>query len=414
MNFPPPTERQARLIWLGLTGLAVAVLLGLLAALIWGLNELLRLLSPVLWPLAVAGVLAYLLDPVVDLLESRGLPRPRAIVAVFGFALVLVAAISASIIPPLVTQTRQLAVRIPIYAAQVEHRAENWINNPPQLLRRFLERTTQPQTTAQNTPPSAQTPPAITTNQPPAPLLTSTNAPSLLKGTLGKENLETAANWLAEALSSIGSWLFGRFGIWLGALVGIALVPVYTFYFLLEKRGISSRWTDYLPLADSSFKNELVFVLSSINNYLIAFFRGQVLVALCDGTLYGIGFFIAGIPYALLIGVMAVFLVMIPFIGSIITCIAALVIALVSFGDWKHPLYVLLVFGIVQALDSLIISPRIMGGRVGLHPITIIIAVMVGTTLLGGLLGGILAIPLTAALRVLMFHYVWKRPQIPS
>ena len=57
MNFPPPTERQARLIWLGLTGLAVAVLLGLLAALIWGLNELLRLLSPVLWPIAVAGVL---------------------------------------------------------------------------------------------------------------------------------------------------------------------------------------------------------------------------------------------------------------------------------------------------------------------------------------------------------------------
>jgi predicted PurR-regulated permease PerM len=111
---------------------------------------------------------------------------------------------------------------------------------------------------------------------------------------------------------------------------------------------------------------------------------------------------------------MAVFLVMIPFLGSIITCIAALVIALVSYGDWKHPLYVLLVFGVVQALDSLVISPRIMGGRVGLHPITIIIAVMVGTTLLGGLLGGILAIPLTAALRVLMFHYVWKRPTTQS
>ena len=78
----------------------------------------------------------------------------------------------------------------------------------------------------------------------------------------------------------------------------MALVPVYAFYFLLEKRGISSRWTDYLPVADSGFKNELVFVLNSINNYLITFFRGQVLVAICDGMLYGTGFLIIGLPYA--------------------------------------------------------------------------------------------------------------------
>jgi predicted PurR-regulated permease PerM len=70
---------------------------------------------------------------------------------------------------------------------------------------------------------------------------------------------------------------------------------------------------------------------------------------------------------------------------------------------------VLVVFGIAQTLEGLVISPKIMGGRVGLHPLTIIVAVMVGTTLLGGLLGGILAIPLTAALRVLMFRYIWKR-----
>ncbi len=106
---------------------------------------------------------------------------------------------------------------------------------------------------------------------------------------------------------------------------------------------------------------------------------------------------------------MAVFLTMIPFLGAIVTCCTALVIALVQFGDWLHPLLVLAVFGLVQALEGLVISPRIMGGRVGLHPVTIIIAVMVGTTLLGGLLGGILAIPLTAALRVVMFRYVWKR-----
>jgi predicted PurR-regulated permease PerM len=85
-----------------------------------------------------------------------------------------------------------------------------------------------------------------------------------------------------------------------------------------------------------------------------------------------------------------------------------LVVALVQFGDWLHPLLVVAVFAVVQTLESLVVSPKIMGDRVGLHPLTIIIAVMVGTTLLGGLLGGILAIPLTAALRVIMFRYVWK------
>jgi predicted PurR-regulated permease PerM len=245
--------------------------------------------------------------------------------------------------------------------------------------------------------------------------INSTNAPpAITGGSIDKETLQTATGWLTQVLPRIGQWLFGQVGrvaSWFGVLVGLALIPVYTFYFLLEKQGISSRWTDYLPVADSRFKNELVFVLNSVNNYLISFFRGQVLVAICDGVLYGIGFLIVGLPYALLIGATAIVLTMIPFLGAIVTCVTALVIALIQFGDWLHPFLVLLVFGCVQRLEGLVISPRIMGGRVGLHPLTIIIAVMVGTTLLGGLLGGILSIPLTAALRVVMFRYIWKRPQ---
>ena len=115
------------------------------------------------------------------------------------------------------------------------------------------------------------------------------------------------------------------------------------------------------------------------------------------------------LPYAFLLGVLATVLTMIPFLGAITTCVLALVIAFVQFGDWLHPVLVLAVFAVVQTLEGLVISPKIMGERVGLHPLTIIIAVMVGTTLLGGLLGGILAIPLTAALRVVMFRYVWRK-----
>ncbi len=210
------------------------------------------------------------------------------------------------------------------------------------------------------------------------------------------------AHYLPKAFSYVAAWF--------GILVGLALVPIYAFYLLIEKRGIQSKWTNYLPVKDSAFKDELVFILQSINDYLIAFFRGQVLVAICDGILYGIGFLLIGLPYAILLGVAAMVLTIMPFIGAIVIFVTAMIIALVQFGDWKHPLLVLVVFVVVQVLEGVVISPRIMRGRVGLHPLTIIISVMVGTTLLGGLLGGVLAIPLTAVLRVLMSRYVWKRP----
>jgi predicted PurR-regulated permease PerM len=413
VKFPPPTERQARVIWLALTGLAVAALVALVVSLVWGLGHVLRMLSPVLWPIAVAGVIAYLLDPVVDFIERKGASRPRAILCVFGVALVIVAALFGSVVPQLINETRQLAVRIPAYAARVEQRSEYWLSHPPELVKRLLEREAGAKGSGGSAAAANEGAPAFPTNSPAPAAVESTDAPSFLGGTLDNESLQTATRWLAGALPKAGYWLFGQFGrvaSWFGFLAGMALVPVYTFYFLLEKRGISSRWTDYLPVADSGFKNELVFVLNSINNYLISFFRGQVLVAICDGILYGTGFLIIGLPYAVLIGAMAIVLTMIPYLGAIVTCITALVIAFVQFGDWQHPLLVLAVFGFVQTLEGLFISPRIMGGRVGLHPVTIIIAVMAGTTLLGGLLGGILAIPLTAALRVVMFRYVWKRP----
>ncbi|MEO5802699.1 MAG: AI-2E family transporter, partial [Verrucomicrobiota bacterium] len=82
--------------------------------------------------------------------------------------------------------------------------------------------------------------------------------------------------------------------------------------------------------------------------------------------------------------------------------------------DWLHPLLVLVIFGAVQLVEGFVISPKIIGDRVGLHPLTIIVAVLVGTTLMGGILGGVLAIPLTAALRTLMFRYVWKKRRVQN
>lgn len=411
MSFPPPSIRQARIIWLAVTGLAIALLVALLVALVWGAGQVIRELSPVLWPLAVAGVLAYLLDPLVDYLESRRVPRGRAILCVFALALCILAALFSSVVPRIVVESRDLISQIPGYVDRLQEKAEHWLTHPPDFVKRFLGKDWDAAPPSVVTLVTNETGVRILTNAPTSGL--STNTVTMLQNALGTGQFHNAADWAAKTLPKIGSWLFGQVS-WVasifGVLVGMALVPVYLFYFLLEKRSISSKWTDYLPVTKSAFKEEMVFVIKSINGYLIAFFRGQVLVAVCDGVLYAVGFLIIGLPYAVLLGALAVPLTMIPFLGAIITCLAALVIAFVQSGSWTQPALVLAVFGVVQGLEGAIVAPKIMGDRVNLHPVTIIVAVMAGTTLLGGLLGGILAIPLTAAWRVLMFRYVWRRP----
>src|ERR1044071_283969 len=99
MSFPPPTPKQARVIWAGITALAAAGIVAFIVGTIWGLGQVLSLLLPLLWPLAVAGVLAYLLDPLVDFIERRGVPRTRSILCVFALAAVIVLALFGSVVP---------------------------------------------------------------------------------------------------------------------------------------------------------------------------------------------------------------------------------------------------------------------------------------------------------------------------
>jgi predicted PurR-regulated permease PerM len=351
----------------------------LIAAGIWGLGKIVDLLSPVLWPLAVAAVLACLLTPVVNLLEAYKLPRAGAIVLVFVAALAVVFTVVASVIPQVVEETELLVAKVPEYSARLQSQISQLMAHPPAFLRHFL---------------------------PPPP------AGGETAGAPQTALLASASDWLKDNLPQMGSWLLKRLGklaSGFGLLAGLVLIPVYAYYFLLEQRVIERRWREYLPFGDSAAKNEVVFVCESISQYLVAFFRGQLLVAICDAVLYTIGFLSTGLNYAFLLGLSAVLLTMVPFLGAMTICVTALLLAFVQYGDWLHPVLVLGVFAVVQTLESLVISPKIMGNRVGLHPLIIIVAVMTGTTLLGGLLGGILAIPLAAALRVILARYVWKK-----
>ena len=412
MNIPPPTERQARILWFSLTALAVSILLGLIGLLLWGFGWVLDKLTVVLLPLALAAIIAYLLDPVVDLLEKR-FPRKRknarawSVLLVFLFGFILVAGMLATVVPRLIAETQDLIHRIPTYAEKTQTNVTEWLSKSPwpERVTKFFK-SSPPSTNQTNIATITNEVLVAETNQVPT-TATSTQPPSLQN-----EISQKIISWAARVLPEIGNWLLAqlqRAASWVGLFLGLLLVPVYAFYLLREKRDIERGWKDYLPFRESKAKEEAVFIISSINDSLIVFFRGQVLVALCTGTLLTISFFILGLNYALLLGVMAGLLGIIPYLGVAMSLIPAVTLAAVQFGDWLHPLLVLVIFGIVNMLEGLVISPKIIGDRVGLHPLTIIIAVMIGTTLMGGILGGVLAIPLTAALRAMMYRYVWKK-----
>ena len=376
MNIPPPTERQARILWLSLTSLGVGIMIALAGAILLGFGWVVQQLSSVLLPLAVAGILAFLLDPVVDFFQRRKMSRVGAIILVFLLVVGTVLVLLATIVPQIVVELADLAKNVPGLWDKAVERVKEWmqkISENPEWQARINAATAALEERAAEI------------------------------GTLVATKLPIISSWLFEKL--------GRAASLVGLLVGFALVPVYLFYFLLEKRGITGNWTQYVPIQESAAKRELVFFINSVSDALVVFFRGQVLVAMCVGTLTAIGFTLIGLNYGLLLGLMTGTLGIIPYLGVMMSFVPAVIIGIVQFGDWRVGL-VVGVFVIVQFLEGLVISPKIIGDRVGLHPLTIIIAVITGTTLLGGVVGGILAIPITAVLRALMFRYVWvKREQ---
>jgi predicted PurR-regulated permease PerM len=444
LNIPPPTPRQAGVIWFSLTTFALALSLALLALLLFGLAKLIQLLSPVIWPLAIGVVIAYLLSPVVNWLSHRGIPRLRAVILVFAVGLVLLLAALGSVVPRAILEARDLASQAPEYAVRMQKRIEQWINRPSSSLLRFIPAEWQRKledfrgprnesgTNSLHREPGSTDGHEANSIHASAPIPQPGPTPRDVGGTnmltllpvppadapwwvkaLDPRALRSVGTWVAAVAPDVFRWGLGQVGrvaSWFGLLAGLFLIPVYAFFFLLEEEAISRSWTDYLPVADPRMKAEVVFVLRSINEALIVFFRGQVLVALCDGVVYAVGFLLIGLPYALLVGLMASVVTIVPFLGAALTCGTALIISLVQFGDWQHPLLVLVVFAVVQINEGFVLQPKIIGSRVGLHPLAVIVALMVGTTLLGGVLGGLLAIPLTAALGVLMRRYLWKSP----
>ena len=443
MNQSYPTTFQKKILWRALTGVSISVLIILVISSIWLVSETLSYLQPVLIPVAVAGIIAYLLDPIVAWFQRRGMPRLRAVIYVFGSFFAASLLFLALIIPPIAEQIGNEAKRKKISYAiceKLEDLKENtWFRPVADYLTApvdpdYVPLTPEPtedtlaETAALEASPTelSVTEPSSATEQATAEEINETE--EVKEHSFGVPFTETRlgvalADNKEKILSTATAILTqgtGKLIGYIGLLVGMIMIPIYLYYFLTESASIKDNWHLYVPLKASKFKTEVVSTLQEINGYLIAFFRGQVLVAFIDGMLVGITLCIFCLPYGLVIGVLMAFLGVIPFIGNLICLIPACIIAFVHFSvaenqhilgssPWAYVGAVVAIFFIVQQINSLITAPKIVGDSVGLHPMTVIFSMLFWSLILGGFVGTLLAVPMTAAVKVIFVRYIWER-----
>ena len=410
-----PTAWQTRMLWSSLTGFAFAGLVSVIAGGMWVVAVGVGFLQPLLIPFAVSAVLAYLLEPVVTFLCRLRMTRTHAVVVIFAMIFVLISLFGIAVLPGVYRQSVEVARKVPVYSQKLQQKLPVWIDSMRDKLRDVGEmipsvrRTTPPNAT-----PPAPSDGAAALAPTPAP------APAPKRNPLDAESLNDYVDTqiaklqdqVPAILNSLGGILVRSIGGFLGVigfLLTAIIVPFCLWYFLKEGDQIKANWPDYLPLASSPFKNEVVAALTEINSYLVAFFRGQLIVSLIDGAIIGTALLILGLDFALPIGLMVLVLSLIPYIGIIICWVPAVLIATLQFGDWQHPLWVTIIFVAAQQFEGFFVTPRVVGETVGLHPLMVILGVVGWSLVFGGVLGALLAVPLSATLKVLLGRYVWSR-----
>jgi predicted PurR-regulated permease PerM len=422
-------------MWAALTAFFVVLLIIIVGAVIWTGANIISFLQPILIPVAIAGILTYLLDPLVTKMSRDTLSRTKAIALLFALAFFALGGLVAWLVPTISIQSANFAKQVPAYTEKARDRIAdliyrfdqtfgllggahgksastsltNWLIGPASSTPQE-----QPTATAAPSPKGSATPQAIApgseTIAPSPPKLTTAER-QRIQAYVEKQmpNLQRALPTLMDRLWGVLKQSIGGFLGVTGFLLSLILVPIYLFFLLNEKPRIEKRWKEYLPLRASPLRDEVAGALSEINKYVTAYFRGQLLVCLVDGVLIGTALTLIGLNFAPLIGLLVVILTMVPYIGIIVCWVPAVLIAAFQWGDWLHPIGVTLIFIVIQNLEGIFYAPRIVGNYVGLHPMTVIVSIFVWGLIIGGVLGPLLAVPLTATIKVLLARYVWGR-----
>lgn len=360
-EFPSPllSPSQRRIVGTALTFAAFLVTVALIAISFFGIGRLLSIFANVLWPLAVAGVMALILRPLVDRVERRWqLRRLTAVVLLyFGFVIAVGVALIA-LLPPLIQQLVDFFTYLPtLWENAVTYTTEHypaWIETAQRHLAK----------------PGVQT---------------------FIDG-LAAEGKALFAGTL-PTLRVAFSGVFDVFAFF----THLAIIPVYLFFFLLMRGEPTSELGRHLPFLSPDVRSDAVFLAREFVSIVESFFRGQMLIGLFMGILLAIGFSVIGLRFGLFIGLALGILNIVPYLGTILGLAVTLPLAFFQpGGGWDLIGLVLLVKVIVQCIESWVLTPKIMGHHTGLHPMAIIVAVFFWGTAFGGVLGMLLAVPLTA------------------
>ena len=434
------SDRQRRFLAFVLCFGGALALGCLFAVLVLILNKTFDLFAGVIWSLAVSGMLAILLRPIVTFFEDKlNIGRMSSILLLY----LLVIGFSGSAIwflgGEVISQTREFIGSAADWPAKLEAKAKKSL--PPETWEAFSEQAEvfkeywkdllgpkDPALVLQLEPKHQMIYDSLGIDERETfRALDSEERMDFLelsevaqrKAYLGRKNLEMRnqamevmekqggqiAEKSAEVLKSAWSGLLGLFA----KITYLAVIPIYLFYFLSSNRNFFDDLDQELSFLSDSLRQDLVFLIREFVGILVAFFRGQLLIGMLMGVGYAIGFSLSGLKFGITLGLLFGLLNVVPYLGSIVGIVTTLLVAylqpagIAETGQWSILVGCGLSFAVVQLIESYYLTPKIMGQQTGLHPVVVMVSIFFWGTALGGILGMIFGIPLTA-----FFIIAWR------
>ncbi|QGM81189.1 AI-2E family transporter [Otariodibacter oris] len=312
----------------------------------------------ILTPFIISAVLAYFVSPLIDKLEARNISRAKSVVIAYSIIILLLVLSIVFIVPIVSEQIREFQYIKPkiIHFFQYDfwHYLNNWIPFDVHIDANTVEKA--------------------------------------IKDTVTNKT-EEGDNTLTQSVFNSASWV-------ISFITNLALVPIITYYFLKNYHEIIDNIFRLIPKRNRATMTKIA---KESDKNLSAFLRGQFLVMNILAAIYIACLAMMGLNYSLLIGLIAGYLNFIPFIGLWIGASTAVLAAIFQFSDVLHPVIVLGIFTIAQIIEGNFLTPKLVGDRIGLGPVTVIFAVMAGGELLG-IIGVLIALPLSAVLKVILEH----------
>ncbi len=329
------------------------ILAGLVAVIVWVLAQVLTFFYNLIMPLAVAGVLALVLYPVVDFFQRRlHMPRVPAVAALFVAVLAVLGVGLALVVPTAISQTAEFIEVTPKLLANWEESLQREFPRMSRALDEALE--------------------------------------------------NRGMDVMLPGFSSAGVLIMS----YVGLFAGLAFVPLFLYFALVSGNRLRATLSETCSVFSTNTQREIVYLGGVFVEYVTAFFQGQLIIAMSMGALLAFGFTMIGLQAAIVLGLLLGILNIVPYLGTIIGLLITLPVAwLQPEGGIELVALTLLIFAAVQGVESLFLTPTIMANRSGLHPALVVISIFFWGTVFDGVIGMILAVPLTAFVVTLWHHF---------